>query len=236
MTYGYDLLTRRRTARNPYLRDRNLFTPGYADTADGVWWRGTDLTRGITVTVTGSQTLTETASPRPGLVASSIASISVNDLNCVLFPTTLATGQTWRTLIRLQATGNAFLMGALVMTDGTTGASNAVGSLLYHNNNGVDIRLAGIHGTLTALSSTVGDAAVASAAWWNSTYVLDLTYSAANTFVTQLRFGNAAGSEVQSSGNISKTITPTHVGVGWSNWGGTPTAPEVHFGPVYRIA
>lgn len=235
MTLLYER-ARRTGLRGEQVHDRELYAVGAIDVPQSVWWEGHDVGRGTLVQVTGSQTLTEQPfDPKPELEVTSVAGASANDLNVLLYPFTLNTGQTWRTTARLGIiSGTAFLMAALVMTDGTTAGSNVVTSMMYRNSNGA-IHHGGWNGTLTGVSTATGDAQVFFSTWAASEFVLQLAYTAANTFVGNFYIGGQS-TNVKTSGNISKTMTPTHIGIGWSNWGTAPSVPEINFGPIYRVA
>lgn len=219
-------------------RERNMLTGGYVASGDNVWWNGTDLTRrGTTVTVTGSQTITENASPYPYLNVTSISSISANDLNSVLFPATLAAGQRWRCNVRAQtsSTTGVFLMASLLFTDGTTSSANMAANVAYHNTSGTHI-CQGWGGTLTATSGiTTGIASSYAALAQNSLMMLELEYVSSNTFSQRL-YSADGHSLIFEQTSWSRTITPTHVGVAWSNYGTSPTSPSCEFGPIYRAA
>lgn len=216
---------------------RKGLAPGWVDTPDQVWWRGNDVARGTTVTVTGSQTLTEAATPTPQLTVTALSSISSGDMNCVLFPATITTTQKWRCPIRLQQdTGNFFLMGCVLVTDGVTSGATAAVSVNYHNTTGSNYISQGFGGTLSTLSGNT------SAAAWTagpddlpSVWLVELEYVSANTF-SQRVYDRSGQHLCYEQTGWSQTITPTHVGVGWSVWGEGPVNPVVEFGPLYRAA
>jgi hypothetical protein len=229
-----DLLTRRRTNRGPDLHDRNLLTPGYLDAPlDEMWWDGAAAGRGTLVVVGGSQTIVETAEP-PRLTVSAISGIGNNAYNAVLFPRTISTGQTWACMVRNQTSNNAFLFGAIIFTDGVTAGSNVVTCSVYQN---VDVTMQHLchHGILSNASANTGAGAILGSAWFRrSPLRLTLTYVAANSF--NARVDLWGGNEPRTTGNAAKTMTPTHVGVAWTNNGGSPTTPSLEFGPIYRTA
>lgn len=229
-------LASRRSLRGPQTRERLLLAPEAVSLDDGVWWNGNDLGTGTTLTITGSQTIAESApfSAEPKLSVTAISGISANDLNCVLFPRTIATGQVWRCRVRLKGTNNIFTMSMLGFTDGVIGTSNAVGALRYINNASSQSFSQGQHGTLTNLATNVSPTLLVPAANVDSTFITEIEYTSANTFAVRYRDeSRALWYEVTA---IAKTMTPTHIAVGWSNWGGAGSTREVHFGPVYRVA
>lgn len=227
----------RETTRGPSLRDRNSYTPGWIEApSDEVWWNGNAAAAGTVVTVTGSQTLTEAVYPRPQVAVTSIASISANDFNCLLFPRTISTGQTWACLIRNQTTTtNAFLMSCLVFTDGTSSTSNVVSSMGYQNTNGA-FHHGCWNGTLTNVNTATGETSLLGSFWKRGYWLYTLTYVASNSFNAGFNIPGNVLTDGRQSGNTAKTMTPTHVGLAWSNWGMSPGVPEVDFGPIFRIA
>lgn len=209
--------------------------PPWDNAADKVWWRGNTLSKGTTVTVTGSQTLTEVPGNFPRLDVSNIASVSANDLNTVLFPRTISVGQVWRCWVRVQtSSNNQFLMGALMFADGVTSAANFAGNVLYYNTNGTFI-CQGFTGTLTAASPLTSAVSLGDGTMKRAGFILELEYAAVNTF-SQRIYGADGVTAIFAQTGWAATLTPTHVGVAWSNWGNTPTTPSVHFGPIYRHA
>lgn len=237
MSYAYDTLTRAHRVQGLYRRDRDLFTPGWTPSLDEVWWDGNyAATYGTQVTVTGSQTITETAMP-PEYHITSPSSIAANDLNCILFPRTISTGQTYGCYVRARSTNSNFWMGALMFTDGTTTSSNVASSMAYVNTNG-SILQGMWHGTITNLNANGGETTVlpfdVNQLVDRSTWLLRITYVSANTF--NAGFAGYKNAITKATGDVSKTMTPTHVGFGWSTWGQAPSAAEWHVGPIFRIA
>lgn len=229
----------RTVADRTLVTSRTLWRPGdprWDNSPDKVWWQGnTVATRGTTVTVTGSQTITEVADDSPRVSVTSIASISANDCNCVLFPALIAVGQRWRAWVRVQTSSdNQFLMGFLLMTDGTTSAANLAANMLYYNTNGTFISQ-GVGGTLTSISLITGATSLGGGALKRAGFILELEYVSANTW-SQRVFGADGVTSIFEQTSWSQALTPTHIGIGWSNWGGSPNTPSVHFGPLYRVA
>lgn len=231
---GTEQRASRRSLRAIDLRDWALIAPDAVDSADRLLW-GNRIGRTELVQPTGSQTEVETLGE---LTVSSIASISANDLACRLWPATIATGQKWRCKIRLKATSQDFLMAALVFTDGTLTTSNLVSAFAYINNGVDQYNGANAHGTVTNVATLTGDSTISGVPSLDSVHVFELEYTSANTFAARFfRYGDhGLFTSLLAITGTAKTMTPTHVGVGWSNWGDTPTAPVVTFGPVYRAA
>jgi len=198
------------------------------DTND-VYWDGDDVASGTTVTVTGSQTIVEEG----GLLSVRYDAQAANDLNCLLFARTLAVGSRWRTNARLFVRAHQFSMAALVMTDGVTAASNAIATTSYQDNAGNGFGSVW-HGTLTALTSEAWILNDFAAARIVPHIGLELEYVAANSF--QGRFGDGIQGSSWGQANVAKTMTPTHVGVAWSNWGTTGEESIDTFGPLRKIA
>lgn len=232
----------RESLRGPTLRERALLVPEALDTGDAVWWGGNDLGTGTTLTITGSQTITEAApfSADPKLSVTAISGISTSDMNCVLFPRTIAVGQIWRCRVRLKGTSNVFAMAMFGFSDGTIGTSNVVTAFRYINSTSTNMLAAAWHGTLTNLATGVGDTVYAQTTTpiganpVDSTVITEIEYTSANTFAVRYRDPSLA--LLLAITGVAVTMTPTHIAVGWSSWGAAGSTREVHFGPVYRVA
>ena len=224
---------RRSLAGGERLRDRNLQTaPAFLETADAVWWTGNDRSRGTIVQPSGTQTLTETYQPEPALTVSALTSIASPQVACLMFPAVLAVGQTWACRIWPQtATTNMFLIGGLVMGNGTTTSSAIVGAYNQVNNNG-QLYWSCRAGTPNAFSAAETGGQLFSF-WMRSPWEMRLTYSATNTFVGGIQV--PGGSAPQTMGNTTSTQTPTHIGIAWTTLGTAPAVPSVQFGPIHRL-
>jgi hypothetical protein len=198
------------------------------DTND-VYWDGDDVASGTTVTVTGSQTIIEEG----GLLSVRYDAQAANDLNCLLFARTLAIGSRWRTTARFFTRTHDVAMAALVMTDGVTATSNAVAAIIYVTSTSL-AEAAVWHGTLTALATEAWAATDLRTARAIPHIGLEVEYVAANSF--QGRFGDGIQGSSWGQANVAKTMTPTHVGVAWSNWGTTGEESIDTFGPLRKIA
>lgn len=229
-------LASRRSTRGLLLRERALLAPDAINLDEAIWWGGNDLGTGTTLTITGGQTIAETArfNNNPKLSVTAISGVSANDMNCVLFPRTIAVGQVWRCRVRLKGTNNVFTMSMLGFTDGVVGTSNVVTAFRYINNSSSQTLSDAWHGTLTALTTGTSSTILSPAANVDSTFIVEIEYVSANTFA--VRYRDESRAVWQAITGISKTMTPTHIAVGWSNWGGAGSTREVHFGPVYRVA
>lgn len=232
---GVDDRASRHTLRARERHDWSLMAPEALDNSDRHFW-GRDHRTLTLVQPTGSQTLTESYGK---LAVSAIDSIAAEDLACRLWPATLATGQKWRCKVRVANGAQTFLMAAVVMTDGTLTSSNAVTALVFANNGVAQAFFTGRHGTLTALSTAPGgEGVITSLSTTDFVVILELEYTSANTFASRVFGYGDYGRYFQllAITGTSKTMTPTHIGVGWTNWGVAPTTPEITFGPVYRAA
>lgn len=203
------------------------------------WWAGRDNTYGTLVSNGGSQTFTETNVNWPRLEVSAISGISNQDLNALMFPASISIGDAWRCEIGLSTSStDQFLFGVIVMSNGTTTGSTMVGAYQYRNTTGTSaLRGGGTNGTFTNFFTGVSDSDIVpdTNPLRFASYLMEIHYTASNTFVARIYGGDGrvfAGA--RSSSNISQTLTPTHVGIGWSNYGTTPTAPVVTFGPLYK--
>lgn len=198
-----------------------------------VFWTDSDVMRGSLVQPSGSQTISRN-NPALGqrLSVSAITGFAASELGALMFPANIQVGQVWRVATRSTWTSGQFLMTGFVFSDGVTGSSNIVGLLGYVTAAGQK-RFDGIGGTFDTVSILSGGNLVTG----QNTYpfVLQLEYAAANSFNTEVFTGDGA-TLFRASVNITPTVTPTHIGVGWSNWGASPTSPEIRFGPIYRVA
>jgi hypothetical protein len=224
--------------------DAHLATKGYADSVGGaggtpdyayddtdnadatdIRWTGSVSAGMTTVTVTGSQTLTE----KTGVLSVLFSGQSTQDYNCLLTAHTFSVGDSFAVPIRYA--GNAGIGAAgVIFTDGTTSAANAVAAHMQQHSNEGHTRVYTRHGTLTAMGSvsTVHNHRSALVPWlW-----LRLTYQASNTFRKEL---SPDGISWHTTADESKTMTPTHVGVCWStdNNSGDGIAT---FGPIVKLA
>lgn len=100
-------------------------------------------------------------------------------------------------------------------TDGVVAGSNLVAAAYA---GGIDFRIN--YGTLTAMDSSTTSAALMGndLPGWTSRLYMRVIWKSANTFTAQWSVDGVGWNDF-GLGNIAKTMTPTHVGVGFSNWG-----------------
>ena len=194
-------------------------------------WDGNDASGMTTVTVTGTDTLTE----GNGMLSVRFSGTSSSDINCLLKSHTFSTGDTFSVPIRLFSREDNFTMAGIIMTDGTASTSNAIALLTYYQDSSSDLIQEVRHGTLT----NMGTAAAAISDWPDRGMHIPwkhhrLEYDASNSFVWAV---SPDGLSYTNWGNsaVSKTMTPTHVGVCWSKWGGSDEAIAT-FGHLRKTA
>jgi len=195
------------------------------DAAD-IAWDGTVSAGLTTVTVTGSQTITE----KTGILSVSFSGQGSQDYDCLLSAHTFSVGDAFAVPIRFMPDGLA--AAGIIFADGTTSAANAVTAHIQHNGTEASIRTYTRYGTLTAMSSVSALYALYAQAFpwvW-----LRLTYQASNTFRKEVSPDGISWDTFGIS-DVSKTMTPTHVGVCWSkdNSSGTGIAS---FGNIIKQA
>ena len=214
---------------------QRLGYPLTAETSD-VRWEGTDYTNDFTlVEPTGSVTVTE---QNGNLSVYHPGSQDSLDYSAALKSVSFSTGDEWVCPIRIGAliatTGDQYFAG-IMFADGATAASNAVvGGILVNNNNAIGL-LHGRDGTITNMAN--GPFASDRQLYYPKGWAfIKLGYPAANTFqlfyspdgISWLDFGEA---------DISKTMTPTHVGVTWLNIGSGGSDEMVFsYGPLQKVA
>jgi hypothetical protein len=197
-----------------------------ADAAD-IQWDGTVSAGMTTVTVSGSETLTE----KTGVLSVLFSGQSAQDFNCLLAAHTFSTGDSFAVPVRY--VGNAGIGDAgVIFTDGTTSAANGVAAHIQQHSNEGNTRVYTRHGTLTAMGtvSTLFTYRASPLPWlW-----LRLTYQAANTFRKELSPDGISWTTVGIA-DVTKTMTPTHVGVCWSV-DNTAADGIATFGPIIKLA
>lgn len=196
------------------------------------YWDGNDIASFTEVDVTGTTTWAEGKNMASVLVAST----SADDVNCLLIAQTISTGDAWKVCVKgimgHTDTGNATFAG-IIMTDGTTSGSNGIMGHIQTNEaaNVYSQLLVGRSGTLTSMTTAPwvldDDQPMPPGEIW-----IKLTYVSANTFrvafspddVTYHSFGEA---------DISKTMTPTHVGLVVSCF--EADGAIITFGPLLKV-
>lgn len=191
-------------------------------TRDVHWYDGKAASL-TTVTVSGSQTITE----RDGRLSVVYSGQSDQDLNCVLAPVALATGEAVSVEISSGNPEGATYTRGVVITDGTTSAANAV---FYGWDNFGTMRLLHREGTLTAMGTSDFQTSV-------SLGLLPVThlraeYEAADTF--RLWISPDGISWMQHGSDATFTMTPSHIGVAWSAFG-SASSGVANFSPL-RVA
>lgn len=207
---------------------KKSWAPYSIDDAADVWWQSNigDFT---TVTVTGTQTVTE----KDGYVAVAYSGQSAADYNGVFKARTFAIGDSFAVRLRSLGPAAEYSVPGLAFTDGVVAGSNVLQVIAYVTN-GNNANIAVSHGTLTNVATSAWSNADKGAFPWLDGIVVRLTYSAANSFLGQVSidgvhwtsFGNAA---------TAKTMTPTHVGLTWGKEGGAGSS-YVSYGPLCKLA
>lgn len=206
---------------------RGQRAPYSVDDADDVWWEGDLLADFTHVDPTGSSTRTE----KDGFLSVSYTGQASLDVGCVLKPHTFSIGDRFATHVRsLGKDEDIHAMVFLVLTDGTATSSNMAAAMMYQD---LD-RVGAWHGTITNLDTQVW-ARTSVWDWPLAGFHVAIEYEAANTFQVYLSPDGVSWSDFGAA-SISKTMTPTHFGVGWSIWGGSNPEGLAAFGPICKIA
>jgi len=182
--------------------------------ADDTVWAGTDYADDFTlVTVSGTAaTITE----QEGILSVfQVGDMTGSDVNAALKAHTFSTGDEWTLACRFfpHVSGQTS-RGGLLITDGTTGAADAVFAHIENDNGNVQAVLR--KGTLTNLTTET----------WKQNFKstggpfvwIKLIYSASNTFQGLLSSDGVNWHDFGQS-TTSRTMTPTHVGPGWADAG-----------------
>ncbi len=204
-------------------------------TVGDIEWDGTDVAAMTEVTVSGSQTIIESN----GLLSVSFTGQSLNDVNCLLSAQTIAIGDEWavpvRTFTHAPAGGSGVaLMAGVILTDGVTSGSNCVFVHLHTGKGDTAHSLViGRQGTLTAASGAtrVTEEILAHSFPWLWCKII---YNAANSWAIA---ASPDGLSYTTMGfaTFAKTMTPTHVGIGWNNQISSGDAIAT-FGPLRKVA
>lgn len=199
--------------------------------AEDTYWSGSDAAAMTTVTVTGTQTITE----RVGQLSVLYSGQDTQDYNCLLKAHTFSTGDAFAVPVRsmAEAVTNQVAATGIIFTDGTTAAANAITGALQQTGAEAIPRRILRAGTLTAMASVLGtsDLRLASGYPWAW---LRLTYVASNSFALDV---SCDGVSWVSAGETAQafTLTPTHVGVTWSKDASSEDAAAT-FGPLLKVA
>lgn len=207
---------------------RQIHAPYSVDNAADVWWQG-DSAGMTTVTITGTQTITEI----DGHLSVRFSGQSSGDFNGLFKAHTFSVGDSFATRIRSMGTSEDYTMTGIAFTNGTVGTSDIVAAYPYRQvANGV---FNAGHGTLTNFATNSWNLpGMFYGGPFNDAVYARITYTASNSFtiafspdgVSWSSFGQAA---------VSKTMTPTHFGVIWSKFGGAVES-LASFGPVCKLA
>lgn len=202
--------------------------------ATNFYWDGNDLAGFTEVDITGTTVWTEAQN----LVSVVVAGMTAEDANCVLIAKTFATGDTWQVPVLGvlgHTAGTVAIRAGIIFTDGTVAASNCVGGHFQCATSGAapSALLVGRHGTLTNMNTApwVSDDEMASPQLFLG-YVR-LKYQAANTFRLWFSPDGVSWTTLGES-DISKTMTPTHVGLFVHATESDETI--VTFGPLRKVA
>lgn len=207
--------------------------------ANNFYWAGSDLSGSFTAqTVTGSATWAENGNSIQALAANQTA----DDAAVQLIAKTISIGDSW--LLAVNSTilgsdvGNSTLgyrAAGIVMADGTgTGANCVIGHVQVDNGGSSYVTvLVGRTGTLTNINTAAPWVSQNQQHGIGGWVFIKLKYSAANTF--QLSFGPSPYQlSAFGEADISKTMTPTHVGLFVSQNGNAGTA-LAQFGPLKKV-
>lgn len=195
--------------------------------ADDAYWDGGDLADFTQILPSGANTLTE----QNGVLSVAYSGQTTSDLAGILKPLTgFGIGDSIQTAVRVLTDGTNWAMTALVLADGNAGSSNAI-MAFYEIGSAHEIV------TRTGTMATVGadvqlKAAVIDSRGQFGTLHMRLTYQAANTFRLELSPDGVTWSTCGIA-DSSRTLTPTHGGIGWSIWGGT--GPRINTYEYFKV-
>jgi hypothetical protein len=208
---------------------QKIWAPYSNDHAEDVFWQS-NLSDFTDVVITGSHTLIE----RDGFLSVRFTGIASGDVNCRLKARTFTVGDEFACRIRLGGLMNDFSMAGLFFTDGTTATSNAVGAAAYITSTATSLILVARHGTLQAFASDALNVSILNEGPLLDGLYAKLQYTASNSFRVYFSADGVSWSEMGTTA-FSKTMTPTHFGVGWSKEGGSGDG-VASFGPICRLA
>jgi hypothetical protein len=130
-----------------------------------------------------------------------------------------------QTAVRVFSPHTSSALVGLLLTDGTTTTSNCIAAttIVTTSNNNI---IAARGWTLTDLQNPVLDQHASSFSMMIPWLYMRLTWSAANTFLAEWSPDGVTWSDF-GLGNQSHTMTPTHMGVAVTNFGGGTTTPRI---------
>ena len=167
---------------------------------------------GTAVTPTGTVTWTQSR----GALSAVFDTIAINDVACRLYPITAgASPVTIETAIRFISSTDSTPVVGLMFSDGTPDSSGAVWFYTNMSSSGMTVRT----GTITnmSVSETADDKANQNL---SSHLYMRLVWTAASTFKVSVS-PDGIGWTPWAWGTVTEAITPTHMGVGVSNWANT---------------
>lgn len=203
-----------------------VLAPYSLDDAEDIWWQG-DAAGMTEVTVTGTQTITE----KDGQLSVVFQGQSTSDVNCLLKARTFAAGDSFATRIRTGGAASNFTIPAFLLTDGTSDSSNCVMATAYVSDANPVLGI--FTGTLTNAASVVVISPNSQLAWLDGLYI-KIKYVSSNTFQVWWSCDGISWADI-TVGTFAKTMTPTHIGVGWSRWGSSVSG-VANFGPICKLS
>lgn len=202
--------------------------PYSVDDADDVWWES-DIGDFTKVEPTGTATATE----GDGFLSVLFSGTSSDDFTCWLKPVTFATGDEWVVPVKVFGINNHNMAG-ICFTDGITTGSNIVAFVGYVSSTDNQTRVHAFHGTITSAGTAVTMLDSNGQLQRSDAFYLKLAYPTSNTFRHWLSPDGISFSRLGAA-DISKTMTPTHVGVCVSKFGGASDG-IANFGPLCKVA
>lgn len=207
---------------------RRQRTPYSVDDADDTYWES-DIGDFTKVEPTGTTTATE----KDGFLSVLFSGSAASDFTCWVKPVTFATSDEWVVPVKVMGINNHNMAG-ICFTDGTTTGSNVVAFVAYVSAADSQTRVNAFHGTITSAGTAVLLQDGNSHLHRTDAFYLKLGYSASNTFQHWLSPDGISFSRFGAS-DISATMTPTHVGVCVSKFGGAGDG-IASFGPLCKVA
>lgn len=201
-----------------HLFDREAY--GETEHANDQEFKGTSVS-GTEVAPSGSVTWTQKGSR----LRAEFSGQSASDVTCRLYSLTPSSAPvTIEAAMQLhQWVPTDYGMMGLCFTDGTATSSNIVTAFTYPRNGDTSFMdISGFTGTITNVSTAEDNIALENFQQQLSGLIyLRLFWTAANTFEAQYSLDGTIWTNIDSS--ISKTMTPTHIGVLVSAWGDPST-------------
>lgn len=193
------------------LKDAAWVPPSTAVAADDEFGDDSFDSAWVEVAPTGSATWTESRS----ILSAKSASVLSGDMLCRLKAISVSSGGYIETCLRLMSFGN-FSMAGLVFSNGVLTSSTAVGAFVWQGGGGLNARI--LTGTITSMSSATNVFQNVSPQIYTR-----LVWVSANTWRQQLSVDGVSWTTFGVT-DTSSTMTPTHMGVFITNWGGAADA------------